>query len=271
MTARAQAGGDVTDKQKQKTVIVIGTARSGTSVTGGMLSSLGVDMGNVGYPTKSNPRGAFEDRDFERFHKEMFNAIDGGKTYWDPPTRERVLEEKPAVDARIARLIAEKAKGQSLWGWKHPRQVLTIDLFLPYVENPHFVMVFRNPLEIAYSSVEHTKNRARSVDLITGLKLANFYQKEMVDFLDRYPQFPAILVTFDDIVRQPMKEAARLAEFLDIDLDEKKRKAVEHMVIPREQIEASRKVATGLWTGRLPKLVKKTVASALGRRKRVDV
>jgi hypothetical protein len=259
------------DNPGQKTVIVLGTARSGTSVTAGMLSSLGVNMGNVGYATESNPRGAFEDRDFERFHKEMFNAIDGGKTYWDPPTRERALAEKPVVDSHIARLMAEKSKGQKLWGWKHPRSVLTIDLFLPYVTNPHFVMVFRNPLAIAYSSVEHTKNREKSVDLITGLKLANFYQKEMVDFLDRHPELPTILVTFDDIVTQPMKEAARLAEFLDITLDEKKIKAVEHMVIPRDQIAESRKQTTDLWTGRFPKFIKKTVDSALGRRRRLKV
>jgi hypothetical protein len=259
------------ESRRQKTVIVLGTARSGTSVTAGMLASLGVDMGNVGYPTESNPRGAFEDRDFERLHKEMFNSIDGGKTYWDPPTREQVMEQKEAADPRIQRLILEKSKGKSIWGWKHPRSVLTIDLFLPYVANPHFVMVFRNPLAIAYSSVEHTKNRVKSVDLLSGLNLANFYQKEMVDFLERHPELPTIFVAFDDVVSQPMKEAARLAEFLGIELDEKKIRAVERMVIPREKIETSRKKASNLLTGKIPKFIKKTIASALGHRKRVDV
>jgi hypothetical protein len=259
------------DSRQQKTVIVLGTARSGTSVTAGMLASLGVDMGNVGYPTQSNPRGAFEDRDFERLHKEMFNAIEGGKTYWDHPTREQVMALKEAADSRIQRLIREKSQGKSLWGWKNPRTVLTIDLFLPYVANPHFVMVFRNPLTIAYSSVEHTKNSARSVDLLSGLKLANFYQKEMLDFLERHPELPTIFVAFDDVVSQPMKEAARLAEFLGIELDEKKIRAVERMVIPREEIETSKKKASSLLTGKIPKFIRKTIASALGRSKRVDV
>jgi len=236
-----------------------------------MLASLGVDMGNVGYPTQSNPRGAFEDRDFERLHKEIFNAVAEGKTYWDPPTRVQILEQKEAAAPRIERLILEKSKGKPIWGWKHPRTILTIDLFLPHLANPHFIMVFRNPLAIAYSSVEHTKNRQRSVDFLNALKLANFYQREMVDFLERYPGLATMFVAFDDVVSQPMKEAARLAEFLGIELDEKKIRAVERMVIPREEIETSKKKASSLLTGKIPKFIRKTIASALGRSKRVDV
>jgi hypothetical protein len=258
------------ENQQQKTVVVLGTARSGTSVTAGMLASLGIDMGNVGHPSRSNPRGAFEDRDFGRLHKEIFNLVAEGKTYWDPPTRGQILEQKEAAAPRIERLILEKSKGKPIWGWKHPRTILTIDLFLPYLTNPHFIMVFRNPLAIAYSSVEHTKNRQRSVDFLNALKLANFYQREMVDFLERYPGLATMFVAFDDVVNDPMREAARMAEFLGIELDEKKTREVQRMVIPREQIEVSKKKVSNLLTEKIPQLIRKIVASVLGTRRRID-
>jgi hypothetical protein len=57
----------------QKTVVVLGEARSGTSVTAGILAILGVDMGSVYFSTKSNPKGSFEDRDVQKLNREFFS------------------------------------------------------------------------------------------------------------------------------------------------------------------------------------------------------
>jgi hypothetical protein len=253
---------------ERKTVIVLGAARSGTSVTAGLLASLGIDMGSVGYPTRSNPRGAFEDRDFERLHKEIFTAVGQGKSYWDPPRREEILRQQALFAPRIERLIFEKSKGKRLWGWKHPRTILTIDLFLPYLVNPYFVIVLRNPLSTALSSVEHTGEK---VDFLTALKLENFYQTEMLHFLETHPELPKVFVSFEDLVTHSTREAARLADFLGVELDREKAMKVERIVISRDEIESRKRRAKGLLTGIIPNFFRKTISSILGTRKRVDV
>ena len=42
-----------------KTVVVIGRSRTGTSMLSGILSKLGVFMGEVDNPTVFNPKGSF--------------------------------------------------------------------------------------------------------------------------------------------------------------------------------------------------------------------
>jgi hypothetical protein len=147
-----------------RTVVVVGLARSGTSVVTGILRGLGVDMG-PSIDDKANPRGSHEDIDFARFHKEVFDRTERGKGYWNPPSREAILALRPCLDATVRQLIRHKSEGKSIWGWKHPRTLLTYDLFLPYLVNPHLVLVFRNSLATALSSVEHTRKYEYAVGL----------------------------------------------------------------------------------------------------------
>ena len=49
---------------KEKTVIVLGNARSGTSMASGLLSAIGVNMHHQHNPNPGNPKGAYEDVNF---------------------------------------------------------------------------------------------------------------------------------------------------------------------------------------------------------------
>jgi hypothetical protein len=131
------------------------------------------------------------------------------------------------------------------------------ELYLPHLMNPHFVLVFRNPLGTAQSTVEHTRRFKDQVDLWRALKLVNYYYGEILRFMDRHPDLPKVFVSFEDLVRDPLKEAGRLAEFLGIEFTEKKMRKVEKLIIPRERIAAEKIRANGLLTGKIPRLVKK--------------
>jgi hypothetical protein len=247
----------VLSNHNSRTVVVLGASRSGTSVTAGVLSALGVDMGRVREGTADNPMGAFEDRDFEAIHRDLFRAVGADKNYWDPPTREEIAAAASGVTAEIERFIRDKSSGKTLWGWKHPRSILTIDLFLPYLSRPHFIIVFRNPIGIARSSVEITSRYEDKVDFLRALKLTNYYYTEMVDFLRRNPELPRIFIAFEDLVRHPLRETRRLAEFLGIDWTEEKQRRVERLIIPRGTIGAEKRKAGGFFTGKLPRLMKR--------------
>jgi hypothetical protein len=120
------------------------------------------------------------------------------------------------------------------------------------------IAIFRNPLGIAKSSVEHTKNYiSDKVDFFQALSLVNFYSAEMVKALERHRELPTLTVAFEDVVSQPMEEAARLANFLHLELTEEKRNELESMVIPRDRIAREKARAAGFFTGKIPRLWRK--------------
>ena len=242
--------------QRQKTVVVLGAARSGTSMTAGILEALGVDMGTVGSSKKWNPKGSFEDKDFQKLNRDIFRMVEQSKSYWDPPTREQIMEKQSLAASRIQSLVAEKSRGKSAWGWKNPRAVLTMELYLPYLINinPHFVTVLRDRLATAKSSVAHTRGR---IDLQQAIGLVDFYGGETVAFFERHPELPNIFLSFEEVVVNPKKEAERLADFLSLELTDEKLANVYKLVIPRDEIEAAKEKAAGALVRRLPKFIRK--------------
>ena len=242
--------------QIQKTVVVLGLARSGTSVITGILRILGVEMGSS-VNDKANPYGSFEDRDFALLHREIFELASRGSSYWNPPGEQKILDVKERVRSAIAEIVARKSSGRAIWGWKHPRTILTLELFLPVLTNPHLVAVFRNPLGIAHSSVEHTKNyQSGRVDLLQALQLTDFYHGKMVKILETHRDVPTVCTAFEDVVNDPVKEAKKLAAFLELDLTEKKVAAIQSLVISRDRIDEEKRRRAGVFGGKLPRWIR---------------
>ena len=78
-------------KKLQKDVIILGMHRSGTSMVSGLLTNLGVDLGEDALgPLISNPRGHFEDGDFLGLNNAILAAAGG--TWDDPPAAPAILE-----------------------------------------------------------------------------------------------------------------------------------------------------------------------------------
>ncbi|HVX35835.1 MAG TPA: hypothetical protein VHC71_06425 [Hyphomicrobium sp.] len=101
--------------ERQKTVMVLGVERGGTSMAAGILRGLGVNMGNrVG-----------------------FNHEDPQFLTDDPP----VLQKR----------IQTRNKEADVWGFKIPKHVQLMDFFEKNLRNPYYVIVFRNLLAIADS------------------------------------------------------------------------------------------------------------------------
>jgi len=217
-----------------KTVVVLGKARSGTSITAGLLNILGVDMGGDRSPTPFNPHGAYEDLEFNDLNSEILEAA-GGDEILSPPSIERVIEQREEFDDRIQRFFAGKRK-QHIWGWKKPSTVFLFDLFLPYLTNPHLVVVGRNPIGNALSLVEFLKHKYPSLTFIELLRVVKNLDKEIFCCAERHKEIPTIFVTFEDIITNPIKEADRICRFLDLTLNRDKVKRINEFLIPREKI-----------------------------------
>lgn len=204
-----------------KTVIVLGPPRSGTSMTAGVLSKLGVCMGDVRPADMHNAAGYYEDRDFLALNDSIFAASRKGAHGFHAPSRDEILAAGPDFDRRVAAVTARKAEGAAgrPWGWKATGTCLTFDLFFPHLKDPHIIGVFRNPLQAAESARRYTRAKsARYSPLTTTEALGNVlrYQNELISIVARYADIPHYFVSYEHMCRRPRREIDRLCTFLDL-------------------------------------------------------
>ncbi len=226
--------------QKEKTIIVLGPARSGTSVTTGILNILGVYIGEKivgGNP--DNPKGSFEDVDFFKLDKSIFYSAAKTKDWANPPTKKQVLEQKEIFKNEIKNLILKKNNKNKIWGWKVPTTCLTIDLYLPYLNNPYFIIVRRDLKDIAKSAVSHRSE----LNYEEMIKNAEFYYKNINDFLNKNPKLPRISVFFKNIIKNPILESKKIADFIGLDFSETKKEKIQEFIIPRKKIKQAKLIS----------------------------
>ncbi len=243
-----------------KTVVVLGNPRSGASTIAGMLSILGVEMSGSKIPLPVAPKGSYEDPEFSQLIKKIFIKTLNYKGNWDGSIywgslerlyylRNKILFQGDNFNKEIKNLILNKGKNKITWGWKYPATHLVIELFLPYLINPHFVVCFRDPLKVAQSSQEFFSLMGirKEISIFQMLKAINFHNRIILNFLERHPDLPRIFVAFEDVIENPIKEAKRLADFLGLELTEEKKREINDFVIPKDRIKKEKeKLAGGL-------------------------
>lgn len=248
---------DALSDYTQKNVIILGFHKSGTSATAGILDILGVHMGRKlrGADSK-NPKGYFEDVRFLQLNDAILEDACGSA--WDPPSVEEIRTLREEYASKVLELVNTRKREATLWGWKATTTCLTIDHFTPHLENPHVITVFRNPLGIAPSAVEHTRGR---VEFLDSIRLANHYNDQIVGFLKNHPDIPKHFVSFEKLVSDPVKEGAALAAFLKVGLSEVQIQRIRKFIIPRSEIKgAKRRMKLASKAKRLfPKMLRKAI------------
>jgi len=180
-----------------KQIIVLGAMRSGTSLCAGMLHHLGVDMGNDRKKDDKNPKGYFEDKEIFTLNQQILGKNDD----WNPP--------KSKINPLIPKLQKIKNK-KGLWGAKGGMN-FTIDFYIPYLSNPHFVIVYRNPISNIRSMAEY---KGWDFDKNYGLLLKHYKQLKRV--IKKYPKIPKYYFEFERAKQNPIEVAQELADFIGI-------------------------------------------------------
>jgi hypothetical protein len=172
-----------------KTIIILGMHRSMTSLITKGLADNQVYIGDkLMPPNGGNPKGYWEDTEFVRMNNRIL-ALAGG-TWRDLPSEKKILTLKKKYGSEIEDLIKRKEErvkeiyfreNERLWGWKDPRTILTIKLYLPYLTNPHFILCFRDPLEVAKSF-----NKTEKIPIKEGINLWREYNRRMISFITDY-------------------------------------------------------------------------------------
>jgi len=198
---------------QNKTIIVLGMHRSGTSMIAGVLKKLGVHMGDelLG-KSSSNPHGHFEDLDFLHLNIKILRAAQG--SWANPPEYNTILKQKKKFASKIKKMITGKNKN-NIWGWKDPRTSLTIELFLPYLMNPQFIVCYRKPQAVAKSL-----NKRNGMSIKAGLELKKIYDNRINTFFEKKPELSRLNVFYKNVTNNSKKRVNQIINFLNIEVNQ---------------------------------------------------
>src|SRR6266516_4623111 len=133
-------------------VCVAGMHRSETSMVARILNLAGLYIGEDDAllpPAPDNPEGFWEHRGFFTLNEQILSRLGGG---WDLPP---VADPGTMANGRLRDLQAEaeevvrRFEGREPWGWKDPRNSLTLAFWRTVLPAFNVVLCVRNPLEVA--------------------------------------------------------------------------------------------------------------------------
>jgi hypothetical protein len=177
-------------------VVVLGMHRSGTSFLIRALNLMGLWLGREtdlstveGRAMIGNPKGNYENREAIAINNAII--MRSGGAWFNPPLQ--ILAS--AADVPRIRTFCEALEhgcpaNFRRWGWKDPRTVLTLDVWLGALKRPIFVIAsFRHPTAVAQSLLARDK-----IPMELGYALWIHYNTLLLKYIDT---FPHVLVRFD--------------------------------------------------------------------------
>jgi hypothetical protein len=209
-------------------ICVAGFHRAGTSMVARLLERSGVYLGpeeELLTPAPDNPEGFWEHREFLHVNDELLDRLGGA---WDvvPAFPERWWERRELDDLRArAGALARRFGRHDVWGWKDPRNSLTLPFWRSVVPDLRVVVCVRNPLEIARSFARRGYSSPRfSLELWAAYTDALLAAVELED---------CVVTHYDSYFHNPESELRRVVAALQIDASESVlRRAREHAVVP---------------------------------------
>ena len=190
---------------------IAGMHRSGTSMVAKLLRSAGLYLGeerDLMPALPDNQDGFWEHVGFVELNDAILDDLGG---WWDcPPARPPGWDERQAeaLKPRVSRLLAGFATSER-WGWKDPRNSLTLPFWLRFLPDLRVVVCLRNPLEVALSL-----RRRNTFSYALSLRLWHAYNHAVLA-ATRPDQ--RVVTHYDAHFRDPRGEARRLLDFLGIE------------------------------------------------------
>lgn len=179
------------DKQAdlpQKTIIILGMHRSGTSCLTGSLQEAGLDLGEHSTWNPHNQKGNRENGAIMVLNEAILEASGGSWNH--PPARVNWLAEHRR---RAAEIIAGNAD-KPAWGFKDPRTLITFEGWSELLPDAQLIGIFRNPRAVAESLL----NRSQAIaDQAHAYRLWNTYNRRLLQ-LHRQYRFPILDFDWDE-------------------------------------------------------------------------
>lgn len=210
-------------------VCILGMSRTGTSLTARVLNLAGVHLGPeeelLGADLRqlagegkqvlakaygSNPEGHWEHYRLMRLNERILRSLGGN--WREPPAmppRWETSDDLADLREEARALLEESFAGRRLWGWKDPRNSLTLPFWRRLLPEMRYVICVRNPLDVAASLA-----RREEMSVGQALELWRIYAAASVaGTAGRSP----LIVRYEYFFADRVGTANRLAHFVGRD------------------------------------------------------
>src|SRR5438477_1992385 len=159
-----------------------------------------------------NPDGFWEHLGFVALNDELLNELGGA---WDLPPRPNENFKHPRLDPlrMKARLLIEEFASATAWGWKDPRNSLTLPFWQGLLPKLKTVIIVRNPLEVAYSMRERN-----GTSYSFGLRLWEIYNRRAIETARKRERFVTHYDLFFEDAASELRRITRFAGLPDADV-----------------------------------------------------
>jgi hypothetical protein len=187
----------------EHTIIVVGTARGGTSIAAGALYHLGVPMFAASAPV------------FEDVH--LSDAFEKS-------------------DKKRYRNIIEKYNAEPVWAWKRPSSIGYLAKVAKEVRNPIFVVMVRDAFAIGVRNSISMK-----YDAVKSMEKALLHQQKVMRFFNKNT-YPVLFCSVEKVKQYPDHFINSLVSFCDLQPSKEQVEDAIHFIEPEpsEYLEASR-------------------------------
>ncbi len=210
-----------------KSVIVIGTPRSGTSLTSAVFARLGYHIGTIGSEwmrsgDEGNPFGYFEADDLIERNVALFRRA-GYREHntWlsDPITDEQIRSIAQLKPSEADRRWVEEYEKNAPWLWKEPRLTLTLGYWWQLVDPERTAVVVLNrdidESVLSFQRLHWIGDSAYERDEIRRRILQ--HRRAAEEAIERHG-LPHIQIDFGDYFLRPAEVAKRLSEWCGVDI-----------------------------------------------------
>ena len=188
-------------------LIIAGMHRSGTSIVTRLLERGGMYVG-----------GSWLDENYESLYFSRANrAMCGEGPYllhdygWTAPKTDEFIQARRGYAERSAKGVAAffaERREEAHWGWKDPRNSLTLPVWLSVYPNASVLHVVRDGRAVALSLAERD-----GLDPSFGLALWGHYAERAERAMQPVPEPRRLTVRFEDLTEAPVPTLEKLYKF----------------------------------------------------------
>jgi GT2 family glycosyltransferase/glycosyltransferase involved in cell wall biosynthesis len=158
-------------------------------------------------PQTDNPDGFWEHLGFVALNDELLNGLGGA---WDLPPAANENFKDPRLDPlrMKARMLIEGFDSRDVWGWKDPRNSLTLPFWQDVLPGMKTIIMVRNPLEAAHSMRERN-----GTSYSLGLRLWEIYNRRVIEAASEQNR---LVTHYDLFFENPEVELRRIGAFVGL-------------------------------------------------------
>lgn len=199
--------------------VVLGMARTGTSVISSGLNTLGIDFGNHLAPGRKiwNPKGFWEDQDIVyKVNRKVLLALN---YEWMSSNLTSYLADEHSSVCHLKNfaidILKQRMQNTNCWGFKDPRTTHILPfwqaIFKELNYQDRYIIALRNPLSAAYSF----QRVSGGTDIEVGLLLWIIH---LIPAIEGTIGKNRIIVDYEQMMKDPHVQLNRMKDMLQIPL-----------------------------------------------------